>query len=98
MPEVGRMRPTSIRRVVVFPAPLGPRKPYTSPRLTLISTESTARTPFPYRLVRPLVSMTVVFSMTATLGRQKRGVVSPRIDLWPHPAGSEIPSRLPGEG
>src|SRR6266568_8471554 len=30
-PAVGRMRPTSIRIVVVFPAPFGPRKPKTSP-------------------------------------------------------------------
>ena len=31
-PRVGLTRPTSIRIVVVFPAPFGPRKPNTSPR------------------------------------------------------------------
>src|ERR1051325_5451092 len=31
VPAVGRMRPTSMRMVVVFPAPFGPRKPNTSP-------------------------------------------------------------------
>jgi hypothetical protein len=31
LPELGRMRPTSMRIVVVFPAPFGPRKPKTSP-------------------------------------------------------------------
>ncbi len=33
-PAVGRTRPSSIRRVVVLPAPLGPRKPVTSPAAT----------------------------------------------------------------
>src|SRR5947208_2864227 len=32
-PEVGRIRPTSMRMVVVLPAPLGPRNPKTSPAL-----------------------------------------------------------------
>src|SRR5438270_2443479 len=52
-----------------------------------MSTESTARTPLPYRLVRPWVSTIVVFSMTNTVGLARRRVVSPRIDLSPHPQG-----------
>src|SRR5260370_22284246 len=87
VPEVGRMRPTSMRKVVVFPAPLGPRKPYTSPRRTLMSTESTARTPLPYRFVRLCVSTIVVFSMATTVGFAARHRVSREIDLCPHPLG-----------
>ena len=41
-PDVGRTRPSSIRNVVVLPAPFGPRKPYTSPRRTRSSRSSTA--------------------------------------------------------
>src|SRR5436305_10583402 len=39
--DVGRMRPTSIRMVVVLPAPFGPRKPKTSPRRSSNETLST---------------------------------------------------------
>jgi len=35
LPAVGRIRPRSIRRVVVLPAPLGPRKPVTEPGSTV---------------------------------------------------------------
>ena len=35
VPEVGVMKPASMRMVVVLPAPLGPRKPSTSPGLHL---------------------------------------------------------------
>src|SRR5260370_249782 len=41
LPAVGLMRPTSIRMVVVFPAPFGPRKPKTSPGLSENETPST---------------------------------------------------------
>ena len=41
-PDVGRRMPAIIRSVVVFPAPLGPRKPNSSPRGTSRSTLSTA--------------------------------------------------------
>ena len=52
VPAVGRSRVVSIRRVVVLPAPLGPRKPTTSPSSTSRSTPLTACTslaflPFP---------------------------------------------------
>lgn len=33
IPEVAEMRPERMRRVVLFPAPLGPRKPMISPCL-----------------------------------------------------------------
>src|SRR4051812_35520982 len=44
VPEVGRTRPSSMRRVVVLPAPLGPRKPVTRPGATSNERSSTART------------------------------------------------------
>jgi hypothetical protein len=42
LPEVGRTSPRSIRKVVVLPAPFGPRNPYTSPRRTQSDSLSTA--------------------------------------------------------
>ena len=42
VPAVGVMNPASMRMVVVLPAPLGPRKPSTSPGLTSKLTSSTA--------------------------------------------------------
>src|SRR2546430_15642432 len=67
-----------------------------------MSMEFTARTPLPYRLVRPWVStIAVVFSMTPRLGSPARHVVSPKTDLWTHPQG-RLPrhpdsARLTGE-
>src|ERR1051326_2024225 len=43
VPELGARKPVIIFMVVDFPAPLGPRKPSTSPRLTARETSSTAR-------------------------------------------------------
>ena len=48
------MNPASIRIVVDLPAPLGPRKPRTSPRRTENDTLSTAVKP-PKRLVKPVI-------------------------------------------
>jgi len=47
----------SILMVVVFPAPLGPRKPRISPFFTMKETRSTAVVR-PYRLVRLSTSIT----------------------------------------
>src|SRR5579885_3304615 len=55
-PEVTGDTQAIIRIVVVLPAPLGPRKPNTSPRPTLKSTPSTA-TRSPKRLVSRRASM-----------------------------------------
>src|SRR5712692_1084245 len=41
LPVVGLIRPTSMRMVVVFPAPFGPRNPKTSPGLSVNETPST---------------------------------------------------------
>src|SRR4051812_42815526 len=52
VPASGRTRPTSIRNVVVFPAPLGPRNPVIVPGSTVKVRPSTAVTA-PKVLVRP---------------------------------------------
>jgi hypothetical protein len=51
-PEVGAIRMPSVRTVVVFPAPFGPRKPNTSPRPISKETSLNA-TRLPKRLPRP---------------------------------------------
>jgi hypothetical protein len=51
VPEVGAMRVPKARTVVVLPAPLGPRKPKTSPYPTVNDTSSNA-TRAPKRLVK----------------------------------------------
>src|ERR1043165_4981685 len=56
LPSSGRSNPQSMRMVVVFPEPFGPRKPQTSPSGTAISTSSTASLR-PKRLVRPCTSI-----------------------------------------
>src|SRR5690606_4104614 len=56
VPESWRRIPSRIRIVVDLPAPLGPRKPCTSPRATSRSRPSRAVT-FPYFLVTPEMSM-----------------------------------------
>lgn len=50
-----------MRIVVVLPAPLGPRKPVTTPGSTAKLTESTAVTS-PNRLVRPVTSIPYAFT------------------------------------
>src|ERR1700682_48634 len=62
-PPVGGRSVESRRRVVVLPAPLGPRKPKTSPASTRRSTPATASTgPARERNVRrsPCVSITTI--------------------------------------
>src|SRR5215217_2666576 len=56
VPAVGGMKPASMRMVVDLPAPLGPRKPSTSPRSTVKETSSTAVKP-PKRLVKRSISI-----------------------------------------
>src|SRR5512141_3183609 len=54
VPDVGSDKPSSIRMVVVLPAPFGPKRPNTSPGRTLRSSLSTA-VKSPYFLVRARV-------------------------------------------
>src|ERR1022692_597518 len=58
------MRPSSIRKVVVLPAPFGPRKPVTLPCATSKLRLSTATT-FPNCLVRPFIWMEVMTPLCA---------------------------------
>jgi hypothetical protein len=53
-PASGRTRPAMILKVVLFPAPLGPSSPSTSPSPTSNETSSTARAA-PKRLVTPAI-------------------------------------------
>src|SRR5664279_1543656 len=64
LPAVGSMRPSSIRRVVVLPAPFGPRNPVMLPSATSKLRLSTATT-VPKRLVRPLIWMDVMWPLCA---------------------------------
>src|SRR3954451_24022181 len=56
LPWVGLTSPSSIRSVVILPAPLGPRKPTTRPTSAVNDRLSTANTE-PNRLVRPATSI-----------------------------------------
>src|ERR1700733_4958522 len=56
VPAVGCTRPSSMRRVVVLPDPLGPRKPVTRPGATVNDRLSTASTG-PKCFESPLISM-----------------------------------------
>ncbi len=57
VPAVGATSPSSVRRVVVLPAPFGPRKPVTRPGRTVKDRSDTAVT-CPNRFVRPRTSTT----------------------------------------
>src|SRR2546430_1830320 len=57
LPAVGLIKPTSMRMVVVLPAPLGPRKPKTSPGLSEKETPSTI-VRLPMTFVRLLATRT----------------------------------------
>ena len=74
-PDVAGVRPTMIRMVVDFPAPLGPRKPVTRPGRAVKLTSSTAVKP-PYFLVR---DWTVIMAPTlpARPGSPHRGSTPP---------------------
>jgi hypothetical protein len=61
VPALGGMKPASMRMVVDLPAPLGPRKPTTSPRATVKLTSSTAVKPSK-RLVSPSISINAVIA------------------------------------
>ena len=66
-PAVGVTTPNSIRRVVVLPAPLGPRNPTTVPWSTSKLRSSTASTS-PKRLVSPSMVIAAMASSSAPAG------------------------------
>src|SRR5580693_3386951 len=57
-PDVGRTRPSSIRKAVVLPAPFGPSSPNVSPAAIDRSRPSTAVTAEPNRFTSPRVCTT----------------------------------------
>src|SRR5580693_1674708 len=67
-PDVGAIRVPRIRTVVVLPAPLGPKKPNTSPRATRNDTSATAVRE-PKTLVRWLTSIAAAGPRAASGGR-----------------------------
>src|SRR5690242_2221864 len=72
VPAVGRTRFSSMRRVVVLPAPLGPRNPVTRPGRASNDRPSTARTVL-YTLVSPFTRMpssAMGFAPFVTLARR----------------------------
>ena len=74
VPDVGRMRSRRVRIVVVLPAPLGPRKPKTSPAWTSRSTSMMPRCS-PYDFVSRSVRMMAGMSSPFPRGRRR---ASPR--------------------
>src|SRR5918999_3321262 len=95
VPAVGATRPRSIRRVVVLPAPLGPRKPATVPWSIWKSRWSTASTS-PKRLVSPCTLIAAIARLLAagaepvsptTLRAGPATVVGPAAALGRRPGG-----------
>src|SRR5439155_18207764 len=74
VPEVAGMKPVMIRMVVVFPAPLGPRKPRICPSAAVNETSRIAARS-PYRLLRFATSIIGSIS-TVTGGGNSTGVSS----------------------
>src|SRR5262245_15021591 len=84
VPAVGSTSVHSILMVVDLPAPLGPRKPNTSPAATSKSTPRTASIS-PYRLANPATEITAA-SVTSRLPGARIGVV-----------GTSVAGRFVGE-
>ena len=81
VPPLGRIRPSSIRRVVVFPLPFGPRKPVTRPGSTSNSSWSTA-VKDPKRFVRPRTSIRASVNVGSSCGHG--------VSLHPAEAGCSV--------
>src|SRR6266498_3456631 len=86
LPAVGATRPSSVRKVVVFPAPLGPRNPTTVPWSTSKLRLSTATTS-PNRLVSPSMVMTGIASSSAPAGPSSEPMASGALALRRYEAG-----------
>src|SRR5262249_11253262 len=78
VPASGVTRPSCMRKVVVFPAPLGPRKPVIVPPSTPKLRSSTASTG-PNRLVSPDTSITAIGDPSLLAAR---AVQVARFALW----------------
>src|ERR671910_1194974 len=101
VPAVGATRPSSIRRVVVLPAPLGPRKPATVPWSIWKSSWSTASTS-PKRLLSPCTLIAAMARLLpepvtpTTLRARPAAVVGPAAALAGRPGGAGGAGRRPG--
>src|SRR4051794_23098613 len=73
-PRLGRVKPRSIRSVVVLPAPFGPRKPVTVPCFRLNERSSTATIP-PKRFVKPSTVITSSPSPGTNRRSESAGVI-----------------------
>ena len=69
LPELGRINPSNIRMVVVFPAPFGPSQPKTSPGWMWKLTRSTA-----VKSPKRLVSSSAMTGSTATVSVGSMGI------------------------
>ena len=69
-PPLGARRPQSMRKVVVLPAPLGPRSPKTSPFFTVKLVSATA-VKLPKRRQIPSASITRSSLPASTFGAEK---------------------------
>src|SRR5262245_14238721 len=100
VPAVGRTRLSNIRRVVVFPAPLGPRNPVTLPGLASNDRSSTARTAL-YSLVSPLTRMpssAIGFAPFVARRRAARELAERPLERWRHTIASRPRAPRPGNG
>src|ERR671912_930909 len=101
VPAVGATRPSSIRRVVVLPAPLGPRKPATVPWSIWKSSWSTASTS-PKRLLSPCTPIAAMARLLpepvtpTTLRAGPAAVVGPAAALRGRPGVAGGAGRRPG--
>src|SRR5688572_17761826 len=80
-PLVARRTPASMRRVVVFPAPSGPTRQNSSPRVTSNERSSTAATT-PNRRVSPLAVTIGTAGMISPARRRDRGPM--QLDVGRH--------------
>ena len=85
------MRPSSIRRQVVLPAPFGPSSPHTCPRSTVKLRSSTASTPAPKRFERPTISTTAFGHRSQTRPEWCGGSTAASV-AWP-PMGTSAARR-----
>src|SRR5438128_9117496 len=79
-PPEGRSSPRSMRIVVVLPAPLGPRKPTTSPGATEKLTSRTTSRP-PKRRVRAVADITARRSLPRHACRRRRRLRQPHHEV-----------------
>ena len=93
-PLVGRIRSSRMRIVVDLPAPLGPRKPYTSPGSTRRSRPSSPRLR-PYVFTSCSVRMTASVPIAVRLPPRRSHVPGTHPHANPPPAPPTVPKHPP---